>query len=742
MLLEDWPELDHRQRLKIIKSRIWFGTQYYRPPHPPQEYWEKDFSLLKKAGLQVIRIWVYWRWVERKENNYFFQDMDRLFHLAEKYQLFVHPLLFLESAPEWFIRKFPETWLVDCHRVKHYPLNRKSTQIGGMAVCGNHPLTREYSGRFLKVLVKRYRSRKNLFAWDVWNELQTKSVDFVCACPYCEKDYQNSLKREYKTIKRLNQAWNSCYGSWKDAVPPHGQSDYAAWFAWRSWQAKSLSLQAIWRARIIQQVAPEQVCMVHMPTNLAIPGHGCGDWDTAAYQMDFCGNSTHIQSSHRWNKYPVMLSGRNTLCAEHDLSVQQSPSFAWACEVSSDTSSYKKPPALHPEDLSYWTWKPLSLGMKGVLYWQFEPETYGPEAPDLGLVEQSGVITERYRIVSSIIKTVNRYQKTFSAAHPPEAEIGLLLCHRQHLASCVVHGKLPDGESLYQRSVLGFYHICRINNWPVKWVRPEEISNNLKLLLVPRSVAGEPELKEKLLQFLAGGGWAVLESGLMRYEHQSFRTLPEAPGLGLAKIMGFSEGRSVHLSWYFSEEEKVKPEEKTKEEKDDAWLDGSILQKRMLSGKQPVITVSYQGSIYQIKSCFELCPLRVKKAEIIGRFTDGTPALVTKTVGKGKIFYFGSLPSLTACPFPGDYGLFLRKLVEQLEIKLPLDLPQREGLTFRILETSHRKKIIFFFNHKLHPVEISLKNYQATLLFGPGAKLISGKLSCLPLTTAVVMLKT
>jgi len=740
----EWHKAGHDRRLKEIGSRIWFGTQYYRPPQPLPRFWESDFNLMKKAGLEVARAWIYWRWHEREPGRFQFEELDRLFELGRRHGVFIHPLLFLESAPEWFIRQFPETWFVDHQGVSYYPLNRKSTQIGGMAVCGNHPLTKEWSGRFLTALVNRYREHPALLCWDVWNELQTKSVEGICACHHCRADYRSHLQQRYASLGELNAALNTGYGTWEDVLPPNGNNDYAAWFAWRRWEASSLSRQALWRARTIWAADPRQVVMIHMPTKLSVPGHGCGDWNDCAPYLDFAGNSSHIQRSHRGYSLPERLSARNLLAAEHDIAVQQSPNFAWAGEVSSDTASYDAPPPLHPDELAYWTWKPISLGMRGVFYWQFRPEAYGPESPDLGLLELDGRASNRWERVGEIVKLVRENEPLFRSARPPVPQVGILTCPEQHMACATLYSKNSGGQQLFQKSVLNLYDVFRSAGIPAAFVDPDRIGSAIKLLLVPRSPAGRPELKAGLLKFLEGGGTAVVEGGFMSADGASFILEETAPGLGLDRVFGLREGRPESTRWHGlptgSEESRL-----SKQELDDAWLDAGVDRETERSREKLApelrISLAWGGREYPVTAGFDRRPLRAAGAEIIGRFASGEAAAATRRVGKGRLIYVGTAASYVDRIFGGGYGRFLRALAGELAIRPPLPIPPAAGATWRVLEAGARR-LLFCFNHLETPVGFDLSRCgPARLIYGPGVELKGGRLSVGPLATAVLELK-
>jgi len=739
-----WSNLDHDERMKVLKSRIWFGTQYYRPPQPPGRHWDKDFELMKQTGLEVVRPWIYWRWMERQPGEISWDDTDRLFDLADANGVYIHPLLFLESVPEWYIVRFPETQFVDHQRVSHYPLNRKSTQIGGMAVCGNHPLTKEWSGRFLRKLVDRYKDRDSLICWDVWNELQTKSAAGVCACNHCIEDYRSHVQEQYQSVAALNDAWHTCYGSWQDVTPPNGDNDYAAWFAWRRWQACSLARQALWRRQIIREADPRQVIMIHMPTKLSIPGRGCGDWDACVPSMDFAGNSSHIQLSQRDYALSDRLAARIMLTADDDMARQQSPNFGWACEISSSAANYHAAPEIRIDDFVYWIWKPLSMGLRGAIMWQFRFESYGPESPNCGLIDLDGGDTERRRELETIIGIDRKHDKLFSVSKPPVPELGLLVCPEQHMASVTLNAKIDGGRPLYQRCVLGLYDIARQAGLPAALVQPGGIPKDLKLLLVPRSVASRPDLKEALSDFLNGGGTAVIEGGFMCAEADSLMLEDVTPGLGMDSVLGLSEGRQVNTRWYGLTPGQDPTKKMSIEQFEDGWLnvgaDGEMGQALADLAPELQFTIEWEGKKFPCSAGFDRRPLKVTDAEIIGRFGDGAPAVATRQVGKGRAFYVGTAASYTNSAYGGGYGSFILAVSQACGVKPPLPIEPVRELTWHTLDAGE-SRILFVHNHFEHEAEMDLSRCgNAEVIYGESDAIQDGILRCRSMSTTVLLL--
>ena len=63
---------------------MYFGAQYYRPPFPDRTCWERDFINMKQLGFNVVKLWAVWNDIEREQNHFIFDDLDRLTELAEK----------------------------------------------------------------------------------------------------------------------------------------------------------------------------------------------------------------------------------------------------------------------------------------------------------------------------------------------------------------------------------------------------------------------------------------------------------------------------------------------------------------------------------------------------------------------------------------------------------------------------------------------------------------------------------
>ena len=192
-----------------ITDRFIYGTQYYRAPTPLQDEWEYDLNMMPQAGLDTIQIRVQWRWNERREGEYYFDDVDRLFDLAEKYNKQVIMKFMLETAPDYVFQKYDGARR-DMHGNLIRPGGHGAFYVGGWWPCFDNPQVLSKAKKFVMIFTKRYKDRKSLLMWNIWNEPRMRPIG-DCGCQDSLNNYRNWLKQEYKTIDNLNNHFGKCW---------------------------------------------------------------------------------------------------------------------------------------------------------------------------------------------------------------------------------------------------------------------------------------------------------------------------------------------------------------------------------------------------------------------------------------------------------------------------------------------------------------------------------------------------
>ena len=182
------------------ERRVFIGTQYYRPPNPHQQDWDRDLARIRQTGIPVIRTWVYWARVNPRPGQWDFSEYDRLFDLAEKHGLKVLVQLMADVAPYWFQERHYDTLHVgkDGRPIEFYSSGMVS--IGGYpGPCFHHEPARRAGEEFMRRTAEHFSGRRNLLGYDVWNEVEIQE----CFCPAIQNRYREYLKERYGSIEGL-----------------------------------------------------------------------------------------------------------------------------------------------------------------------------------------------------------------------------------------------------------------------------------------------------------------------------------------------------------------------------------------------------------------------------------------------------------------------------------------------------------------------------------------------------------
>ena len=148
------------------------GVGYYRPPVPPKEFWDDDFTRIRAAGMKIIRTFPYWNWIEPAPGEYRFDDLDLLFDLSHKHGLkvWIDTLLGTHGAcPEWLIRLHPDMRVVRQDGTVQTQVAGACAPQGLMIHNFDHPKWREYAERYIRAIVSRYKDHPSMLVWGTWD---------------------------------------------------------------------------------------------------------------------------------------------------------------------------------------------------------------------------------------------------------------------------------------------------------------------------------------------------------------------------------------------------------------------------------------------------------------------------------------------------------------------------------------------------------------------------------------------
>jgi beta-galactosidase len=218
---KSYPRLRRTYQLTMeFPISVWYGVQTVASPEI-REARGRDFDVIRKVGFRFVRGWVNWRDAEPRQREYHLDFVRSFLETAEVNELKVILQVYLEFAPDWLPRVFPDSLYVSETDYRVVP--------GGSAgVCLGHPRVRAKAEEFLRRLAVEAKGYSNFYGWDLWSEprivkwVYYPSVSRRVYC-YCESSvarFRRWVSTMYKVISELNRAWHRFFNSFEEVEPP------------------------------------------------------------------------------------------------------------------------------------------------------------------------------------------------------------------------------------------------------------------------------------------------------------------------------------------------------------------------------------------------------------------------------------------------------------------------------------------------------------------------------------------
>src|SRR5579885_3671920 len=676
----------------FLPVAVWYGGGKARAPmlepdpQSKKELWRRDLRQIRALGFNAIRCWIDWASAEPAEGRYRFDTIDVLLELARKEGLKVIIQTYMDAAPDWVGRKFPDSFYVAASG----EVMRPESAPG---YCVDHPGVRRAEEAFFTALARRAAQSPAFLGWDLWSEphvINWATANYLlhpefCFCPASIRRFRAWLQHKYASLEALNQAWYRQFTSW-DQVEPGRLStilSYTDYIDWRNFIQQKLGEDLRLRYEAVKRGAPDRIATSHaaIPSLFTSPLAGDGspdDW-IMARQVDFYGTSFYPKHSR-----PV---GYDVAWRAALLDFERSSAFSpqghggfgiGELQAGFGTVALNVSATVTADDLRDWTWSALSRGAKGINFYAWYPMSTGYESGGYGLIQLDGTLTARSRVAGEIARVVDRHQRLFLDARPPKAHVAIIfnplsymIGGRQRAATTA--GPQSEVGSIERDSWLGAYRALFPTNVPVDFLHAGELSAALlaqyKLVLFPYPLMIPEKAGALLREYVRAGGTLVSEARLA-WTSETGRASETIPGLGLVEVTGCRE-TDVHSVPGLRTELR--------------WTDAAI------PGVRPGDRLA--ARVYE--ETLEPAGLRARAVAV---FPSGAPAAVLSAFGRGRTLTLGSYLAV-AYEAQKDPAVarFFAGLLEWAGVERPVEVAEGEA-EVRFLE-SGAERLVFVFNH-------------------------------------------
>src|SRR5262249_52195575 len=491
---------------------------------------------------------------------YHLENLDLMLKLANEVGLRVIVQVYVDSAPEWVGKKFPDG---------HYTA-QDGQPIPSQAApgyCIDHRGVRGAILNFYQAVAQHTQQSPAFYGWDLWSEpaamnwahIGYKSEPMFCYCASSMDRFRAWLKAKYGSIEKLNEAWHRTFVDWSEVEPPRYGTilTYTDFMDWRIYYGYKLAEDLKLRNDAVKTVDPSHVTTSHTPNPSPLVRTLADAYDPSddflmKDSVDFFGTSFYpklTSTDRNWDLYRRVLA----------MDLTQAVTGGKGFYVGELQSGYGEHGTLigsevTPGGLEMWTWGMVARGARAVNYYAFYPMNAGYESGGYGLINLDGSLTERSRRAGEIAKRISENADILLAAKPERAEAAVIF---SPLVPLLGGYDAYGSRNAIHQAIAGYHRMFFERNLPLNVLSSRELAkDNLsqyKLLIVPYPLMLTEEEAAILKQYVAEGGHLFVEA---RPGWVDERGHAESiiPGFGWHDILGVREkslepGKQFSIHW-------------------------------------------------------------------------------------------------------------------------------------------------------------------------------------------------
>ena len=282
-----WP-----QPLAGQQARIWYGGDY-NPDQWPEEVWDDDVRLMKKAGVNLVSVGIFsWAKIETSEGVYDFDWLDRIINKLGEAGIAVDLASATASPPMWLTQAHPEVLWKDYRGDVCQPGARQHWRP-------TSPVFREYALKLCRAMAEHYKDNPYVVAWHVSNEYGCHNrFDYS---EDAERAFRKWCEERYGTIDAVNDAWGTAFwaqrmNDFTEIVPPRFIGDGNFMNPGKLLDFKRFSSDALKAFYVAERDALAEITPdLPLTTNFMVSAAGSVlDYDDWGREVDFVSNDHYF----------------------------------------------------------------------------------------------------------------------------------------------------------------------------------------------------------------------------------------------------------------------------------------------------------------------------------------------------------------------------------------------------------------------------------------------------------------
>ena len=538
------------------------GAAWY-PEQWPESRWETDLDLMQKAHLHMVRLGEYtWSRIEPQEGQYDFDWLERAIDDAGKHGIFVVIGTPSQAPPAWLTDKYPETLRVMADGQRVGRDHRANFNFAD-------PKYRELVRGIDEQIAKRFGHNPYVIAWQIDNE-----YNFVSYDENTRAQFQGWLKQKYGSLDALNKRlvssyWGQTYTRWDQIPIPDARGNPGLMLRWKEFVTDT------WRRyqknqidAIREYAAPRQ----RITTNMMGWFDGY-DHYVVARDLDFVAWDDPL--GHWANPF-----NRERNAALNDLARGFKNQNYWIMETTADNMAKGQMRAA--------IWQDIGHGDMTTSYWQWRDALNGQEQNHRGvLVGVDGTPTQGYEEIAQVGR---EYEKVGPAIKGTtvRSQVALLQSYKSRWT---INWQRENPHYDPIEEFMSYYRPLHDLGRSIDIVSPEDNLSRYKLVVAPGLNVMPQEVVQNLMHYVEQGGNLVLGQRSGRMDGDNSRWPQRQPG-PLTNMLGgrveqyYALVHSIPVSgdWGVNEDQLYAEQLKVQApdvkvlmhyDKSNGWLDGS-----------------------------------------------------------------------------------------------------------------------------------------------------------------------
>lgn len=487
--MEKFIEKDMKQLL--------FGAAYY-DEYMPYERLDKDVEMMKKAGINIVRIAEStWSTCEPQEGVFDFSHVERVMNAMERAGIHVIIGTPTYAVPTWMVKSHPDV-LAETVKGRGIYGPRQIMDI-------THPVYRFYAERVIRRLMECTAHRTCVIGFQLDNETK----HYGTAGRNVQEQFVKYLRRKFHDdLDTMNREfgldyWSNRVNAWEDFPDVRGTINGSLGAEFEKFQRGLVTEFLSWQAGIVNEYRRE------------------GQFITHNFDYEWRGHSFGVQPdvNHFHASRCLTLTGADIYHPSQDELTGTEIAFGGDMARSLKNDNYL---ILETEAQGFPGWTPykgqlrlqayshIASGANGVMYWHWHSIHNSFETYWKGILSHDFQENDTYReacVIGREFSEIGSHLVNLKKKN----DVAVLVSNEALTAlkwfgiEATAAGNAGIG---YNDVVRWIYDVLYERNMECDFIWPEsENLNEYKVIIVPALYAAPEELLKKLVRYVEGGGY-------------------------------------------------------------------------------------------------------------------------------------------------------------------------------------------------------------------------------------------